>query len=342
MDMRFLGSYYEFFDRLGSWADKQPRRRLWERSAKYYIPALHGSWENFTARVDAEAHEAGRPSIFGELFFAGRTQSRDEERGVSPLPNGCEGAVLSKYNRTSPADNSTLALPGRHFFADRNNNYTNIPESCGIGEAADLITLNPLFDAEDSGWMFSNDVTGYNLDFAIPPRRTAIITASRLSRRLLFAMHEETWRLHHGMFSEMFPPSVALHRGFKAVYAPHPVYADRHWPLVAAEKAFNSGPDHSSGASPNSPYHPSNEHYHRGITWYYNSSFAGRLWRRWLGYLQPIDDPAAPKPVVKGPDDGMSGLGGGAGEEIDRTGRMCLRSMLVHPIKFESLAEIFA
>ncbi|CAK7267760.1 hypothetical protein SEPCBS57363_002754 [Sporothrix epigloea] len=342
MDMRFLGSYYEFFNRLGIWADKQPRRRLWDRSAKYYIPALHGSWQNFTARVDAEAHEAGRPSILGELYFTGRTQTRDEERGVSPLPSGCEGAVLSTYNRTSPADNTTAALPGRHFFADRNNNYTDIPESCGVGEAADLITLNPMFDAEDSGWMFANDVTGYDLAFAIPPRRTAIITASRLSRRLLFAMHEETWRLHHGMFAEMFPPSVALHRGFKAVYAPHPVYADRHWPLAAAEKAFNAGPDHSAGASPSSPYHPSNEHYHRGLTWYYNSNFAGRLWRRWLGYLQPIDDPAAPKPKpANGTDESLAGLGGGFGDEAMGSGRMCMRSVLVHPIKIESLAEIF-
>lgn len=342
MDMRFLGSYYEFFNRLGIWADKQPRRRLWDRSAKYYIPALHGSWQNFTARVDAEAHEAGRPSILGELYFTGRTQTRDEERGVSPLPPGCEGAVLSTYNRTSPADSTTVALPGRHFFADRNNNFTDIPESCGVGEAADLITLNPMFDADDSGWMFANDVTGYDLAFAIPPRRTAIITASRLSRRLLFAMHEETWRLHHGMFAEMFPPSVALHRGFKAVYAPHPVYADRHWPLAAAEKAFNAGPDHSSGASPSSPFHPSNEHYHRGLTWYYNSDFAGRLWRRWLGYLQPIDDPAAPKPKpANGTDESLAGLGGGFGDETMGSGRMCMRSVLVHPIKIESLAEVF-
>ncbi|EPE02192.1 hypothetical protein F503_06108 [Ophiostoma piceae UAMH 11346] len=340
MDMRFLGSYYEFFNRLGSWADKQPRRRLWDRSSKYYFPALHGSWENFTARVDAEAHEAGRPSILGELMFAGRSQTRDEERGVSPLPSGCEGAVLSTYNRTTPADNSTLGLPGRHFFADRNNNYTNIPEQCGVGEGADLITLNPMFDSEDSGWVFSDDVTGYDLAFAAPPRRTAIITASRLSRRLLFAMHEETWRLHHGMFAEMFPPSIALHRGFKAVYAPHPVYADRHWPLVAAEKAFNSGPDHSSGAGQTSPFLPENEHFHRGMSWYYNANFAGRLWRRWLGYIQPMDDPKAPKPA-NATNDSLAGLAGGAGEELARSGRMCMRSVLVHPIKFESLEEIF-
>lgn len=343
MDMRFLGSYYEFFNRLDKWSAAQPRRRIWDRSSKYYIPALHGSWDDFTKLVDSEAHEAGRPSILGEVFFAGRTSTRDEERGISPLPQGCEGASLSHYDRQSPDVNSTEPTTMRHFFADRNNNYTNIPEQCGVGEPADIITLNPMFDSEDSGWVFSNDVTGYNLDFAIPPRRTAIITASRLSRRLLFAMHEETWRLHHGMFAEMFPPTIALHRGFKAAYAPHPVYSDRRWPLMAVERAFNAGPDHSAGASRNSPFDQSNEHYHRGMSWYYNAEFAGRLWRRWLGYLQPLDDKTVPKtnsPEEEKTDTSLSGLGGGPGEEMRESGRMCMRSVLVHPIKFESLAEI--
>ncbi|EFX01041.1 hypothetical protein CMQ_5983 [Grosmannia clavigera kw1407] len=343
MDMRFLGSYYEFFDRLGKWAEAQQRRRIWDRSSKFYIPALHGSWDNFTALVDAEAHEAGRPSILGEVFFAGRSATRDEERGISPLPaQGCEGAVLSSFNRTSPDHNATTAGSGRTFFADRNNNYTDIPAMCGVGEPADLITLNPLFDSEDSGWVFANDVTGYNRDFAVPPRRTSIITASRLSRRLLFAMHEETWRLHHGMFAEMFPPTIALHRGFKAAYAPHPVYADRRWPLVAMERALNAGPDHSSGAGRDSPFNQSNEHYFRGLTWYYNSDFAGRMWRRWLGFLQPLDDPRAPKPLKSNDTmaQSLSGLGGGPGEEMRESGRMCMRSVLVHPIKFESLEEI--
>jgi len=45
--------------------------------------------------------------------------------------------------------------------------------------------------------------------------------------------------------------------------------------------------------------------------------FAGRLWRRWLGY-KTVD-------------------GGGATEELrrDSGGRMCVRSMLLHPVKWE-------
>ncbi|KAM3512158.1 hypothetical protein MY11210_004222 [Beauveria gryllotalpidicola] len=301
MDMRFLGNYYELFDRLGKWADKQPRTRLWERSARYYIPALHSDWDNFTETVERQTTEAGRQLIFGPLQFHGKRPLRHEQRGESVLPASC--AVGKDASE------------------------------CGVGEPADLITLNPLFDADNSGWVFAYDTTGYPSN---PPRRCAIITASRLSRRLLGAMHEELWRHHHSMFSEMFPPSVALHHGFKAAYAPHPLYIDRAWsPLGAAlDQAFNGGQDHST-SGPGSPFDLSNEHNHKGMSWYYNSEFSGLLWRRWLGYPQ-LDG--------RGPGGGEGNRGtmrGGQEEESmeGSTGRMCLRSMLLHPIKFEDPDE---
>ncbi|TQW00284.1 hypothetical protein V2A60_001382 [Cordyceps javanica] len=301
MDMRFLGNYYELFDRLGKWADKQPRARLWERSARYYVPALHGDWDNFTETVERQTMEEGRQVIFGPLQFHGKRPLRHEQRGESILPASC--AV------------------GREA------------SECGVDEPADLITLNPLFDADNSGWVFAHDTTGYP---SIPPRRCAIITASRLSRRLLGAMHEEVWRHHHSMFSEMFPPSVALHHGFKAAYAPHPLYIDRAWsPLGSAlDEAFNGGQDHST-SGPGSPFDLSNEHNHKGVSWYYNSEFSGLLWRRWLGYPQ-MDGRG------RGGGEGNRGtMRGGRDEESMEggTGRMCLRSMLLHPIKFEDPDE---
>lgn len=296
MDMRFLGNYYELFDRLGKWADKQARVRLWERSSRYYIPAVHGDWDNFTETVERQTADSGRQLIFGPLQFHGKKPLRHEQRGESILPASC--AVGKDASQ------------------------------CGVGEPADLITLNPLFDADNSGWVFSYDTTGYPSN---PPRRCAIITASRLSRRLLGAMHEEMWRHHHSMFSEMFPPSVALHHGFKAAYAPQPLYLDRAWPVTAIDDAFNGGQDHST-SGPGSPFDISNEHNHKGASWYYNSEFSGLLWRRWLGYPQ---------------HDGR-GRGGSKGKErggqeeeskAGGTGRMCLRSMLLHPIKFEDPDE---
>ncbi|KAI0389225.1 hypothetical protein F5Y17DRAFT_473271 [Xylariaceae sp. FL0594] len=299
MDMRWLGSYYELFDRIGKWAAKQSRVGAWERAARYYIPGFHGAWENFTNFVQSGMLTSGKKPILGPIPFAGRVTL---QQGETPMPDSCADGIGS-------------------------------PE-CGVGEDADLIALNPIFDVEDSGWVFASDVTGYDTTLPKPPRRCSIVTASRLSRRLLTSMHEETWRLHHSMFSEMFPASVALHRGLKAVYAPHPVYIDRDWPQGEIDRAFNGGEEHSTSGR-GSPFDLNNEHNHKGTSWYYNSEFAGLLWRRWLGYAQ-MDG--------CGRNGGRAGEGtlrGGRDEEEDPTssGRLCLRSMLVHPIKWEDPAE---
>lgn len=291
MDMRWIGNYYELFDRLGVWTKSQPRVGMWERSAKYYIPRYHGTWDNFTDLVNRETEAGGRLPIVGPVMFPGKTSLRREDRGQSFLPGSCAGKLALDRSR------------------------------CGVGEEADLIMLNPLFDPEGSGWVFSRDVTGYSRGTPVPPRRSAIITASRLSRRLLEVMHEETWRLRHNMFSEMFPASMALHHGLKAVYAPHPVYMDREWDLGSVNDAFNGGRDGTSGGN-GSPFDLRNEHNHKGSTWYYNSDFAGLLWRRWLGYAE-MDA----RGVLKG--------GKEAEESEEGTGRMCLRSMLFHPVKWE-------
>ncbi|KAL2128217.1 hypothetical protein VTI74DRAFT_9508 [Chaetomium olivicolor] len=310
LDMRFIGNYYELFDRLGEWAKKQSRVGLWERSAKYYIPAYHGDWANFTALVHNETLASGRAPILGPVSFPGREPLEFESQNKTLLPPSC----------TTPSTNPDFPTPKLLYPP---------PPSCGIDEEADLITLNPLFDADASGWVFSTDITGYNTSLSPPPRRCAIVTASRLSRRLLAAMHEEAWRLQHTMFSEMFPATVALHRGLKAVYAPHPVFVDREWDLDAVDAAFNGGHDHTAGGE-GSPFALGNEHVHKGTTWYYDSEFAGLLWRRWLGYAQ-FDG--------RGPDGGRSGEGvvkGGREEEERSTGRLCLTSRLVHPVKWES------
>ncbi|KAK4138788.1 hypothetical protein BT67DRAFT_446813 [Trichocladium antarcticum] len=299
LDIRYTGNYYELFDRLGAWSEKQSRIELWERSAKYYIPHYHQDWANFTSVVRNETASSSRTPIFGPVSFPGRTPLRSELRGENFLPSSCA------------------------------------PQNCGVGEDADLITFNPLFDPDESGWVFASDVTGYKGSQPTPPRRCAIVTASRLSRRLLEVMHEENWRLHHTMFSEMFPATMALHHGLKAVYAPHPVYLDREWDLDAIDKSFNGGRDHSTSGH-GSPFDYNNEHNHKGTTWYYNSEFAGLLWRRWLGYAQ-LDG--------RGPNGGRSGEGklrGGEEEESNTTGtgRLCLRSMLLHPIKWEHPSEL--
>lgn len=280
MDIRYTGHYYELFRQLGQWARDQPRKGLWERNAKYYIPAIHGDWKHFSQKVQKENMHGGNRPVWGPVNFP------------SSEP------VLEQYVVRPP-----------------NNSTDNSQDSWGIDEDADLILLNPIFDPQDSHWYFEKDVTGYDRSLPLPPRRAAINTAGRLSQRLLRAMHDEMQRLHHTMWTEMWPATAALHYGLKAVYAPHPVYFDRRWPLDRFEAAFDGGRFGSAGGNASSPF-GWREHQHRGSSWYFDSRFAGTLWRRWLGVRE-------------------RGVGGREDEETG-SGRMCLRPVLLHPIKHET------
>ena len=113
------------------------------------------------------------------------------------------------------------------------------------------------------------------------------------------------------MFPEMWATSIAFHHGYKAVYAPHPVYFDRNWPLGVIDQIFNR--PLTPGDSP----FGLGEHNMKGSTFYYNSGFSGALWRRWLGASE-------------------NGEGGRKTEEAG-TDRMCLRPLLHHPIKHEAV-----
>ncbi|KAK3068888.1 hypothetical protein LTR53_013203, partial [Teratosphaeriaceae sp. CCFEE 6253] len=211
MDVRFTGHYWAFHSRVGEWARRQPRKGLWERGARFWVPRVHGDYANFTAFVERQTAEVDAPA--------------NDARRSGPVP--VWGPVQPSPPSSGPLTPSPALLnatiPPHSYEQD---NYT-----WGAAEPADLIVFNPLFDPSRTNWVFRDDVTGYALPphSPPPPRRAAIITVARFSRRLLATMHEEVWENKHTMFPEMFPASVCLHHGLKAVYAPHPVYFDRDW-----------------------------------------------------------------------------------------------------------------
>jgi hypothetical protein len=197
----------------------------------------------------------------------------------------------------------------------------------GVGEAADLITFNPLFEPDGTTWFLANDITGYNTSDGLPPRRAAIITSSRMSKRLLTIMHRETALKKHHAFSEMWAPTAALHHGYKAVYVPHPMFVDREWPTEYLASVMNAGRNGASGGARTSVF-GEREHNLLGMTWYYNSGFAPNLWKRWLGLKVNNEGGEEFETTL---DEGRSGKGvnGMKGGE----GRMCLPPMLIHPVK---------
>ncbi|RPA97635.1 hypothetical protein L873DRAFT_1689983 [Choiromyces venosus 120613-1] len=275
MDVRYIGHFYELFSGMDSWAAKQPRKHLWERNERYYIPSVHGSWANFSSAVAAKSPK----SVWGPV----------------------------------PVENVTI------FPTDPKPPFLTLEEDIqstwGVDEPADLISLNPIFDPEGATWVHSGDSTGYGFPIEDtspkgPPRRTSIVAVDRLSRKLLMRMHAENALHGHAMCSEMWPPSVALQHGLKAVFAPHPLFVDRAWPLKYLERTFNGGPKGSAGGR--GSVFGKGEHNFRGTSWYYNAQFASKLWKRWVGVE-------------------VDGVGGEIFESVQ--GRMCLRSMLLHPIK---------
>jgi hypothetical protein len=317
MDIRYTGHYLDLFTKMGDWAREQPRKGLWERNTRFYIPSFHGSWEDFKqmARVQTESGTTGADAMWDKLPGVnkeGSSVAKDESSVWGPRRAEDE---KDWYEPESDPEPPTTYDRDKYVW--------------GVGEEADLITLNPLFDPAGTTWLLADDITGYNESDGKgkPPRRAQIITASRMSRRLLRAMHHMTAFKKQHAFPEMWPGTVALQHGYKAVYVPHPVYVDREWPIRYMASVFNGGKNGATGGSRNSVF-GGREHNLRGVTWYYNSGFSGNLYRRWMG-LRVNNDGGEEFELNADEtkdDSTVSQMRGGEG-------RMCLPPMLLHPVK---------
>lgn len=323
MDIRYTGHYLDLFAKMENWALEQPRKALWERNSRFYLPAEHGDWEDFKqmARVQAEMGTPGSDNIW--LGVKGKKKGKKPEE----LSRG-EKMIWGPMRPVDEED----------WFEAENDplpptTYEHDKYQWGVGEEADLITLNPLFDPEGTTWGLADDITGYNEDEGIgkPPRRAQIITASRMSRRLLLSMHRETAFKKHHAFPEMWPGTVALQHGYKAVFVPHPLYVDREWPTQYMARVFNGGKNGATGGARTSVF-GQREHNLQGLSWFYNSGFAPNLYRRWLG-LKVNNDGGEEFELTRDMSKNETTVGEMRGGE----GRMCLPPMLLHPIKWVEL-----
>ncbi|KAL7936942.1 hypothetical protein V8C35DRAFT_211886 [Trichoderma chlorosporum] len=272
MDFRFTGHHYDMLDNIAKFGAKQPRRGSWERSERWYIPEYHGDYDT-TFRKEVEEAYAG-DTVWGapDLPFI---------KPVGPKP--------------------PVKTP-------QEDNY-----SWGVGEDADFIALGPIFNPVNSNWIIRDNVWGYSdKDHRARdlPRRTTIVTHSRLSKRLIDIMHIENLRGNH-VASEMTPQTLALLHGFKAVYAPHPIFTDRDWNGKFLNQWFNPGPKGESGGY-GSPMGWGRERRFQGNTWYYRAEPPNRMYNNWMGWVD-------------------TGIGGEEWEQ--QHGRPCLPSILLHPVK---------
>lgn len=313
-DARYTGNHYNFLEQISAFSKSLPRKHLWERNARFYMPEEHGNWPSYLADTDAAIENATAAGTMTPVW--GPLKGVDTQDPVGPWP---------------PTD-------------QEDDNY-----SWGVGEEADLITLQPIWDPSMTEWSYrhkiwnfepgvrpifdSNDPVAegfYHRGYTNLPRRVFINTVARFSKRMLHAMHIENLA-GRSMQAEMWPATVALHHGLKAVYAPHPIWSDHKWPSWYANAIFNTdnGKTARWGQEIDSPYNHDREANFRGWSWYYSTNFPKVLYRRWLGW--------------KGDDGGLGKLGGedfevngtvmGDGNTVGGHGKMCLPPMLLHPVK---------
>ncbi|EGX45006.1 hypothetical protein AOL_s00173g107 [Orbilia oligospora ATCC 24927] len=253
MDVKYTGHWYHLFDKIDTFARNQPRRGLWARNARFYVPSVHGSYQDFTEMVEMRSSPEER--IWGAV------------EGVEVMDKKLK--VEKKFEREEDDEGYKW----------------------GKGENADLVTLSPMFEVVNTTWVIKDDFTGYgnerpekenyNPYWTGPPRRGAVVAVYRFSRRLLNAMEVENRGGRH-MGVEMFPASVALQYGYKGVYAPHPVFMDRRWPGRYLEKILNGGEKGSSGGNERSLF-GKREHHFGGSGFYYGSYWPRGVMGVWMG-----------------------------------------------------------
>jgi hypothetical protein len=67
LDTRYTGHHYDFLEKLVAFAQAQPRKGLWERNERYYIPSVHGPYDTkFRKTVEKLS---GSQSIWGAAYM---------------------------------------------------------------------------------------------------------------------------------------------------------------------------------------------------------------------------------------------------------------------------------
>ncbi|KAF2021244.1 hypothetical protein BU24DRAFT_438432 [Aaosphaeria arxii CBS 175.79] len=322
-DARYTGHHYHFFEKMSEFADKQPRKLLWERNKRYYIPSIHGEYEDFVENTIEEVMDASANSLIPPPVWGPRPWARADPPQV---PLGPEPPTS---------------------FEDDNFSW-------GVNEPADFITLLPMWDPRNTSWSYKDKIWNYipgvrpiftpqdgaadwftHPDFVDIDRRVFINTVVRFSKKMLRAMHEENL-VGRSMQAEMWPSTVALQHGLKAVYAPHPIFNDRHWPEAYTSAIFDTAStvNESTGAAEDavpgawteqadSPYNKDREYNFQGWSWYYASRFPRKLYRRWLNWPISVQDWGEAERTEGGP---------GADGPMEEK-RMCMPGILLHPVK---------
>ncbi|KAI1132276.1 hypothetical protein F5Y10DRAFT_218549 [Nemania abortiva] len=243
MDLRFTSHVHDTLAASSTYTKAQGRRNLWERNGRFYIPALHGSYEDFLSTVELEIQETG---IWGP------------EATFEFVPEG----------------------PPEPPRTERD---------WGVGEEADLISFMPMIDPVGTDWIYENEIHGFK-DADKTPRRAAIISITRSSRRLLRLVDEAQRRHGQWLVSEATLETFSLLHGLKAVTVPHPIAFASNLTPEELDLAIHKGPlsNKAGGKLPSMLY--TKEGWVSGpwpeASYWFTGNGAQTLWESYIGGAQ--------------------------------------------------------
>ena len=247
LDARFTANWYNLLENADAWARAQPRKLLSERNSRFYMPYLHGSWDNLTQVIEDETFPSG--------------------------------------GNWGPAQNTSIFIdpvgPEPPVADPKDDDY-----EWGVGEDADLLAFAPIMkspykptDHKFSIYQGFPDVRApeyYYLD---------TIVMVRLSRQLLRVMHEA--EVEHGVDAvpELKCGMFAHLHGLKMVSYPLPTYYDPVPGMIddpeELEELFNAQePEETIWREGRDEY--SEAHVDRLTWWNSDANYAPELYRRWI------------------------------------------------------------
>ncbi|GAP82748.2 hypothetical protein SAMD00023353_0102840 [Rosellinia necatrix] len=186
-----------------------------------------------------------------------RAQSRHnlwERNGRFYLP-GLHNGSYEKFVHDVDSEIGETGIWGPVFTTDFKPRGPRPPPrseiNWGVGEEADLISFMPMIDPRGTDWTYENDIHGF-AEGATTPRRFAIISVTRSSRRLLRLVSEAQRRRGQWLASEATLETFSLLHGLKAVTVPHPIAFGNGMVAEDLDASINKGPptNRAGGRSP--------------------------------------------------------------------------------------------
>ena len=301
MDTRFTGHAGKMLQAFHEFSKKQPYKQSRERASWTYIPRLHGSYDDFSASVNASLN--GSATVWG------------------PIP-GLSAELLRPLRPVTPVTEAKDDL-----------------FEWGVGGDADLLLLDHLLDldrfqsAED--FTFTKWFRGVD---AKVPRFFSPGAQVRVSRALLFAVHEAQLESGIRLPSEVTMPTFALWHGLQIVQLPIPKFLFPEHDLRKLDYLQNGGnpADSLDGlANATGAYQRRLDSYARPSTYDFKSSLPDPTFVRWKegGHFGPGDRELR-KPEDMMPAAQMGEIPDGLPEflkEVD--GNVYAPNVILHPRK---------